>query len=142
MFNSASKFNRDLSAWDVRVVADMHNMFYNRNDLQSQSLCGYHWMQSSTAQLAFPDTLPQIAIEKDGKICHCPRGTSYQSRNKVVAQPAGQTQDPPPRLETCLSCPSGTFSPGGKVNASTGYLCRSNLVMFLLMSCRCLVDAL
>jgi hypothetical protein len=111
VFSDASEFNRDLSAWDVRVVADMTNMFLGQIDSQSQSqsLCGYHWMQSSSAQLAFPTTLPQIAIDKDGTICHCPRGTYYQSR---VWSPTNA------RLETCPPCPSGQYSPGGKVPAT------------------------
>ncbi len=112
MFYSASQFNRDLSAWDVRVVADMTDMFLGPigSLTQSQSLCGYHWMQSSTAQLAFPNTiLPQIAIDQNGTICHCPRGTYYQSR----VWPSTETANA--RLETCPPCPSGQYSPGGKV---------------------------
>jgi hypothetical protein len=111
VFNDASRFNRDLSAWDVRVVADMTDMFLGQINSQSESesLCGYHWMQSSTAQLAFPTTLPQIAIDKDGTICHCPRGTYYQSR---IWTPLNA------RLETCPLCPSGQYSPGGKFPAT------------------------
>ncbi len=113
VFYNASQFNRDLSAWDVRIVADMTNMFFStQGNSQSQSLCGYHWMQSSTAQLTFSNTLPQIAIDKDGKICHCPRGTYYQSRIRPPST------NPPAQLETCPPCPSGQYSSGGKVPAT------------------------
>ncbi len=117
VFSSASRFNGDLSAWDVRVVADMTDMFLgpigSLTHSQLQTLCGYHWMQSSTAQLAFP-TLPQIAIDKNGTICHCPRGTYYQSRVWPPIPHLGIVA----RLETCPPCPSGQYSPGGKVPAT------------------------
>jgi hypothetical protein len=140
-FYSATKFNRDLSAWDVRLVAEMANMFVGAGSTtQVQSLCGYYWMQNAAAQLAFGNNLPSIAIDKDGTICHCPPGTFYQSRNKVVVMPIAEppiSQDPPPRLETCLACAAGKFSPGGKVTKSSESLCRSCLVLVscLVLSC-------
>ena len=117
VFNSASQFNRDLSAWDVRLVAGMTSMLLGQisSQSQSQSLCGYHWMQSSAAQLAFPATLPQIAIDKKGTICHCPRGTYYQGRVWPSATDA--------RLEACPPCPPGQYSPGGKVPATLCSAC-------------------
>jgi hypothetical protein len=75
-----------------------------------QSLCGYYWMQSLTAQLEFETKLPQIGIYKNGTICHCPKGTCYKFRIKPTGEPE---QDPPPRLESCVPCPAGTFSLGG-----------------------------
>jgi hypothetical protein len=109
VFNRAIKFDRDLSAWDVRIVADMTDMFLGQNNSQSQSLCGYYWMQSSTAQLAFPTTLPQISVEKNGTICNCPRGTYYQSR----VWPSNPVYQIYARLEACRPCSSGQYSRGG-----------------------------
>jgi hypothetical protein len=95
----------------------MENMF-SGSGVDLQSLCGYHWMQNLAAQLAFKTELPQIGIYKNGTICHCPVGTCYNSRIK----PTGELeQDPPPRLESCVPCPKGTFSLGG--NRSTCHPC-------------------
>jgi hypothetical protein len=83
----------------------------------AQSLCGFYWMQSSTAQMTFGLALPQIGIDKDGTICHCPSGTYYQNRIKPKI-PFDSGQYPAPRLEICLFCASGKFSPGGNVTTA------------------------
>jgi surface protein len=109
MFMNTPAFNSDVSAWDVRTTAEMTDMF-SGSGVNLQSLCGYHWMQNAVAQLAFNTELPQIGIDKNGTICHCPVGTCYKSRIK----PTGElNQSPPPRLESCVPCPAGTFSLGG-----------------------------
>ncbi len=86
VFSGASAFNATVSAWDVRVVGVMKDMFTSSGMDLAQSLCGFYWMQSSTAQMAF-DTLPQIGINKDGAICHCPSGTYYQKARTTNPNP-------------------------------------------------------
>jgi hypothetical protein len=110
VFYRASAFKASVSAWDIRVLSVIVNIF-SGSGVVAQSLCGFYWMQSSLAQTTFP-ALPQIGIDKNGTICHCPAGTYYQKR--IMPQiPYNPSQNPAPRLETCLFCGSRTYSPGG-----------------------------
>ncbi len=124
VFSGSSAFNHDLSAWDVRFVGVMDRMFTGSGQ-NLQLLCGYHWMQNAAAQATFGIAFPQIGIDQDGKICHCPGGTYYQSRVK----PADATPKNPARLETCAPCAPGQFSSGGNTtvnrcsDCSAGFCC-------------------
>ena len=116
-FRYAYQFNADVSSWDVRFVVSMVKMFEGATAFDhAASLCGFYWMSSATAQSAFGlfpddvDGVPDIAIDGDGDICHCPQGTSYQGRIKPTGNP---NQYPPPRLESCIPCSDGTYSDGG-----------------------------
>ncbi len=125
VFNEAHAFLSSVSAWDVRAVGTMENMFRS-SGVNAQSLCGFYWMQSSTAQMTFGADLPEIGIDKDGTICYCPAGTYYQARIKPQI-PYNQYQNPAPRLETCSFCASGTFSPGGNAITAVCNDCASGL---------------
>jgi hypothetical protein len=62
VFNDATTFTfaGDLSAWDVRVVASMGDMFGNEPSNfpnVSASFCGFYWTTSGTAQIQFGDGL-------------------------------------------------------------------------------------
>ena len=54
MFDGATAFTfaGNLSAWDVRVVANMRGMIDSYEDL-SASFCGFHWVTSGTAVVEF-----------------------------------------------------------------------------------------
>ena len=83
----------------MRVVASMDDMFENSKPDAALSLCGFYWVTSGTAILEFGidgvgDTcqivpggsgdetcqiieeadglIPDISIDADGLICHCP----------------------------------------------------------------------
>jgi hypothetical protein len=112
-FRHATAFDANIGSWDVRLVATMTNMFQNSGYNTSLNLCGFYWLSSSAVQLA-PIDVQDISYTGDGKICHCPAGTGYQSR--VVSS----TQ---PRLEYCIPCPDGTWSGGGSQDEAVCVSC-------------------
>jgi len=77
-----------------------------------------------------PDTSHTAADVDFEPICRCPEGTQYQSRIKPIIPTPYPPQNPPPRLETCASCPAGTYSLGNDLDPCSscegldwGYYC-------------------